>query len=251
MGKKQLFKKINYGNIYETSRFYGKDREFLVIIFTDTKGKNHMFTTAISKDAQHALALLGKSKYLPPKTYLAGGSALAIHFGHRKSEDFDFFTPNGFDADKIIKSLKKIGVFTINTKEKNTLLGVFSNVKFSLFKYEYPVLFKTFILSDIAILDPKDIAAMKLAAIIDRGTKKDFIDIFFLVKNNISLDNSLKYYDQKYKALANNLYSLIKGLLYFADAEDSDMPEMIEKLSWEEVKEFFQKEVVKLAKKYL
>jgi len=99
--------------------------------------------------------------------------------------------------------------------------------------------------------DSKDIAAMKLAAIMDRGTKKDFIDIYFLIKKGISIEKAFKYYDQKYRLLANNLYSLIKGLSYFDDAEDSDMPEMITKVDWEEVKKFLQNEVIRLANKYI
>lgn len=97
----------------------------------------------------------------------------------------------------------------------------------------------------------KKIMAMKLAAIMDRGSKKDFIDLYFLSKKGISIDEGFKYYEKKYQAISNNLYSLIKGLSYFDDAETSDMPEMIEKVSWTEVKKFFQKEVIRLAKKYL
>jgi hypothetical protein len=102
---------------------------------------------------------------------------------------------------------------------------------------------------DLASL--KDIAAMKLAAIMDRGTKRDFIDLYFLIKNNISLDKMFVFYDKKFKALEGNLYSLLKYLTYFDDAEKSEMPEMLKKVSWEEVKNFFKKEVVKVAKKWL
>lgn len=92
---------------------------------------------------------------------------------------------------------------------------------------------------------------MKLAAIMDRGTKKDFIDLYFLIKHGISIEKAFKYYDQKYQLLANNLYSLIKGLSFFDDDEVSDMPEMLVKVDWEEVKKFLQNEVVRLANKYI
>ena len=93
--------------------------------------------------------------------------------------------------------------------------------------------------------------AMKIAAVMDRGTKKDFIDLFFLSKKGISLEKYFQFYDKKYKALKNNLYSIIISLSYFNDAENSDMPKMIEKISWQEVKKFFEKEAVRLGKKYL
>ena len=211
-----------------------------------------MFTAVLSKNAQNALALLGKSKIFPSRTFLAGGSSLALQFGHRISVDFDFFTPTQFKSAEIVDRLNKIGKFVFQeAAEKNTLLGLFENVKFSLFLYKYPLIFKPIEYLGVYLADPKDIAAMKLAAIMDRGTKKDFIDLFFLNKNGVSIEQAFGHYDKKYKSLANNIYSLVKSLSYFEDAEKLEMPEMIEKINWEEVKEFFRKEVLKLADKYL
>jgi len=211
-----------------------------------------MFTTVLSKNATRALALLGKNKTLPEKTYLAGGSSLALQYGHRISVDFDFFTPTDFKGQNIVKKLERIGRFVFQeAAEKNTLLGLFKNVKFSLFLYEYPLVFKPIEYLGILLADPKDIAAMKLAAVMDRGTKKDFIDLFFLNKNGVSIEQALKYYDKKYKNLANNIYSLVKSLSYFEDAEKLEMPDMIEKINWEKVKTFFKQETILLAKKYL
>ena len=211
-----------------------------------------MFTTALSQDAQNALALLGKTQLLPKDTYLAGGSALALHYGHRISIDFDFFTPTHFIGKDIIQELGKIGTFKLQqTTERDTLLGLFNNVRFSLFLYEYPLILEPVLYSNISIISPEDIAAMKLAAIMDRGTKKDFIDLYFLSKNGISIDRAFEYYEKKYKALANNAYSLVRSLSYFDDAEQMEMPDMILKINWEEIKEFFRKEVVTLAEKYL
>ncbi len=211
-----------------------------------------MFTTVLSKNAKAALALLGKSRILPEKTYLAGGSALALHYGHRISVDFDFFTPFDFKGQETVKKLEKIGKFIFQeAAEKNTLLGLFEDVKFSLFKYDYPLIISSINYLGIEIARPEDIFAMKLAAIMDRGTIKDFIDVYFLIKKGISLEQSFEYYNKKYKNLANNIYSIIKSLSYFDDADLKEMPEMIEKINWEEVKKFFQKETIRLADKYI
>lgn len=211
-----------------------------------------MFTTVLSKNAQDALALLGKSDILPKDTYLAGGSALALHYGHRISVDFDFFTPTHFIGKNIVQKLKGVGTFVFQEAgEKDTLLGLFNNVKFSLFRYDYPLIFEPILFQGVSLADPKDITAMKLAAIMDRGTKKDFIDLYFLSKKGISIEDSFNYYEKKYKALTNNLYSLVKGLSYFDDAEKLEMPEMIEKVDWEKIKDFFRKEVVRIAEKYI
>ncbi len=210
-----------------------------------------MFTNTLSKNAQSALALLGQKGLLQKGTYLAGGSALALHFGHRISVDFDFFTQSHFDSKDIASKLKKIGRFTIGTITKDTLLGNFNTIKFSLFFYSYPLLFKTLNYHGVNIASSKDIAAMKIAAVMDRGTKKDFIDLYFISKKGTNLEKCFKYYDNKHKALANNIYSIITSLSYFVDAEESEIPKMIEPIYWEEVKKFFEKEAVRMGKKYL
>lgn len=210
-----------------------------------------MFTNTLPQNAKNALAILGKNRSLPENVYLAGGSALALQYGHRISVDFDFFTPTKFHAQKIAENLAKIGNFTIEETTEDTLLGDFEKVRFSLFLYQYPLIVKPLSLEGIAIASAQDIGAMKLAAIMDRGTKKDFVDLYFLAKKGISLENSLKYYDQKYQALTSNIYSLLKSLTYFIDAEKTEMPIMLEKVPWEEIMTFFEKETVRLAKIYL
>lgn len=211
-----------------------------------------MFAAVLPKNAQKALAILGKENVLPLKTYLAGGSALALQYGHRTSLDFDFFTPTEFKSKEIAKKINQVGDFILQeAADKNTLLGLFNGVKFSLFLYQYPLIFHPKKFLNIFLAHPKDIAAMKLAAVMDRGTKKDFIDLYFLKENGISIEAAFGYYDKKYKVLANNLYSLIKSLSYFDEAEKTEMPTMIKKVSWEKVKDFFRKETIKLAKRYI
>jgi hypothetical protein len=209
-----------------------------------------MFTKTLSENAQKSLALLGQG-VLPPNTYLAGGSALALHFGHRISIDFDFFTNVSFSSEKLANDLIKIGCFKTQTVLKDTLLGNFNDIRFSVFYYRYPLLFQAIDYQGVLIADPKDIAAMKIAAVMDRGTKKDFIDLYFLSKKGVPLESCLEYYEKKYEALATNLYSIITSLSYFVDAENSEMPQMIDKVNWEKVKSFFEKEAVRLGKKYL
>ena len=209
-----------------------------------------MFTKTLSRNAQKALVVLGKN-ILPKDTYMAGGSALALHFGHRLSVDFDFFTNIAFSSSDLEKKLKKVGDFKSRKVLSDTLLGTFNDVQFSIFYYNYPLLFPTHNFLGVNLSDPKDIAGMKIAVAMDRGSKKDFIDLFFLSKKGISLDECLDIYDKKYHALKGNLYSIITSLSYFADAEVSEMPVMLEEINWKEIKSFFEKEAVRLGKKYL
>jgi len=209
-----------------------------------------MFTKTLSKTAQDALAILGKSKILD-RAYLAGGSALALHLGHRYSLDFDFFSPNPLESKKIVLGLEKIGNFQKKDLASHTILGKFNTIKFSLFHYDYPLIAKLRQFLGISIAGHKDIAAMKAVAIMDRGTKRDFVDLYFLIKAGFTVEEIFKIYDRKYEKLANNIFSLIKSLQYFIDAEETEMPKMIKKVSWDEIKRFFEKEAVRLGKKYL
>lgn len=209
-----------------------------------------MFTTVLSQDAQTALALLGKSGIVG-EGYLAGGSALALHYGHRHSEDLDFFSVHSFDPRVMSTRLKDLGVFTPSFAEGISLIGTFGGVKFSYFQYDYPLLFLTTTMLDVSIVHPKDIAAMKIAAIMDRGTKRDFVDLYELVKQGVSLEEMFELYNKKYKALENNMFSILRSLQYFDDAEKGDMPNMIKPISWDEVKQFFIAESMRLAKRYL
>lgn len=209
-----------------------------------------MFTAILSKNAQTALALLGKSG-LVAGAYLAGGSALSLRFGHRYSIDFDFFSRKVFDPKKLIFSLKKIGAFTADLAKGQSLVGEFNRVKFSYFYYDYPLIAKTSKFLGINLAHPHDIAAMKLTAISDRGAKKDYVDIFELIHQGISLEKMLKIYNRKYHLLSDNLFTLIKAVGYFDEAENSQMPKMIHPVSWLQVKNFLSQESLRLGRKHL
>lgn len=209
-----------------------------------------MFPGTLSHHAQDTLALLGKQDFLKT-TYLAGGSSLALQFGHRRSIDFDFFSENEFEPKYVKSGLEKIGNYVGENLTPKTMVGTFNNVKFSLFYYPYALISNTKKYMGITLADSKDIAAMKLVAITDRGTKKDYIDLYFLSKKNFSFEDMFLFYDKKYHNFKTNKLTLLKAIQYFEDAEHSNMPEMIEDITWNEVKKFFKKETVRLADKYL
>ncbi|MCM8766295.1 MAG: nucleotidyl transferase AbiEii/AbiGii toxin family protein [Candidatus Omnitrophica bacterium] len=206
-----------------------------------------MFTEALSKNTQKALAILGKSHF-KNRAYLGGGTALCLQMGHRISVDLDFFTSEEFDFKELVRDLKKLGSFALDRGGWGTVWGEFEKVKFSMFTYKYPVLFPFKSLWGIKILDLRDISAMKIDAISTRGLKRDFIDLYFICKRGISLKKILLLYNRKYGTLASNFMHIQKSLVYFVDAEMSVMPKMLKKIKWEEVKKFFEEEVKSLAK---
>ncbi len=98
------------------------------------------------------------------------------------------------------------------------------------------------------IADILDIAAMKIDAVATRGAKRDFIDLYFISKSGYALINLLNFYNKKYGKLGSNLVHIHKSLVFFDDAEPDEMPRMLKEVKWEEVKNYFESEVKKLAR---
>jgi predicted nucleotidyltransferase component of viral defense system len=167
--------------------------------------------------------------------YLAGGTCLALQIGHRRSIDFDFFIPDDFETSTIINRLAQIGSYQRDNEEKNTINGSLNGVRISFFGYRYDIIddFKTF--NKIRLAGLKDIAAMKLEAIAGRGSKKDFIDLYFLLQQ-YTLEEIFSFHALKYGIGLSNQYHHLKSLVYFADAETEAMPVMITPLDWNYVK---------------
>ena len=95
----------------------------------------------------------------------------------------------------------------------------------------------------LRLASPQDIAAMKVNAIEGRGTRKDFVDIYFLLQH-YSLDEILLFYQKKYPE--HSLFRALMSLSYFDDAEKQMMPKMLSKASWDEMKAYIIKEVEKI-----
>ena len=205
-----------------------------------------MFTKTLSTNAKEALVLLGKS-HLMDKAYLGGGSACALQLGHRISLDLDFFTPEEFDTKELIKSLQGIGEFKVDRQSWGTILGTLEGIRFSIFTYQYRVLYPYKSIFDINILDLRDIAAMKIDAIGARGLRRDFIDLYFMCQQDLSLSKAISFYKRKHGKVSSNIVHIQKSLVYFVDAEDSQMPKMLIRVSWEKVKRYFEEEVKKTA----
>jgi len=209
-----------------------------------------MFTKALLPDTLRAIKLIaGKTEI--KKAYLAGGTALALQIGHRISVDLDFFTRVEFDETETSTKLASLSGFVQDGTEKWTVWGKIGETRFSMFYYKYPLLEETLPFEGIQLASLADIAAMKIHAIEDRGTRRDFVDVYFLSKK-YTLDEMLEYYQKKYSVLEDHLYSILRSLDYFEDAEqENQMPKMLTSISWEEVKEYFRKETHRLAEKKL
>lgn len=177
---------------------------------------------------------------------LVGGTALALQYGHRQSIDLDFFGAPQVEQDEIIEMLSTLGPISILNRSRKILQVVLQNIKVDVIDYsQYPWISAPVVEDGVTLASPQDIAAMKINAVEGRGTRKDFVDIYFLLQH-YSLSQMLDFYTQKYPN-----YSLFRALLsltYFDDAEQQAMPKMLANASWEEIKTTITKEVSKLQK---
>lgn len=180
-----------------------------------------MFYDILDRTRKEALPLFGTFK---ERFYLAGGTGLALQIGHRDSIDFDFFTPDHFDAAVFHADLlesfsgKKI-VVTLEGKDSLNLV-MEDEIKLSFLRYPYKLLRPCLEEEFIRIAALEDIACMKLAAIVSRAVWRDYVDIFYLLKN-IPLDKLLSLMAQKMPDLDRNL--ILKSLAYFNDIPQEEI----------------------------
>ena len=174
--------------------------------------------------------------------YLAGGTALALQLGHRQSIDFDFFNSASLNREMIKKNLGDLGTMELFSEDKDTVNAGIDGIRISFFTLGIPMLNEPIKYKNIAIASLLDIALMKLAAISGRGSKKDFIDLYFLL-TYFDLSDLLKKFHMKFGKESTNIYHLLKSLVYFDDAEDQPSPVMIKQISWAEVKQHIDDQV--------
>lgn len=183
------------------------------------------------------LELLKKLQRLPvlEQTRLVGGTALALQLGHRKSIDLDFFGTVDCEAEYLRESIAGIASLTILRESPHIHIYIVDGIKVDIVNYKYPWLDDVVLEQGLRLASVSDIAAMKITAIIGRGTKKDFIDIAFLL-HHFSLEEILHFYAAKYND--SSVFMAMKSLAYFDDAEADPMPDMFVNQSWQQVKAY-------------
>ena len=183
---------------------------------------------------QSTLDLLKKIQAMPDVSNmrLVGGTALALTIGHRKSIDLDLF--GVFDENKSFRELLLKSGHSVDGSETGAVQSLrVDDVKVDFVNYPYPWLNNAVVEEGVTLADIHDIAAMKLSAAANRGRKKDFVDIAFLL-DRLSLKEMFDLYQRKFSV---SEYSFaLRGLTYFDDAEDDPMPEMLVPMTWKEVK---------------
>ena len=169
---------------------------------------------------------------------LVGGTSLALQIGHRKSIDIDLFGILNVEFDILIDELKTLGEVVLLKNSKNIHSLLINDIKVDIVNYNYKWLKNKMTIDNIYIATIEDIAAMKLNAIMGRGSKKDFIDLYFILKN-YTLSTLIDLYSQKYHD--GSIFLVLKSLAYFDDADEQEMPFMFHNTSWQTMKNNIKK----------
>ncbi len=180
--------------------------------------------------------------------YLAGGTAVALRLGHRRSIDFDWFAESpSVPPSQIEADLSAAGLgYTARSRSSNLLDGQIAGIRTTFVHYNYPMLTPPELWPDYGcqVASLTDLACMKLSAIAQRGSRKDFIDAFTIFNGVLSLADALAWYRQKFRL--TSIAPVLVGLTYFDDAEPESMPQMLVNVEWARVKRFFVDSVRRL-----
>jgi hypothetical protein len=189
-------------------------------------------TDAVSVELLNALRALQAEPALSG-FFLVGGTSLALRFGHRKSVDIDLFTAQDFDSFALGDLLARRQGFSDITISFNTVRGMAGGIKVDLIAHVYPVLAPLENIEGIRMAALPDIAAMKVNAISNRGSKKDFWD-YALLLDHFRHKEMLDLFACKYAAF--NRWHVEKSFMYFQDAEAEPDPVDLLGISWPDVK---------------
>lgn len=200
-----------------------------------------MFEKILSRETLNFLKGL-KQRSLPSGSYLAGGTAVSLYLGHRRSQDLDFFTKEEFEERQWESKLVCELNFKLVARDWQTLIGTASGVKVSILSYPYKLIGNLGKIFNVPVASLEDLCAMKLDTVIGRSTKRDLVDIYFLGQK-FGLSKMLSFYQEKFGNLDEREIMLKKGLIFFDDADLDEDPYMLVDFDWEEVKTWLRSQV--------
>lgn len=186
--------------------------------------------------------------------YLGGGTALTLQLAHRRSEDLDFFVTEEFDDLSFTRNIQLEGLDTlvINQSSQHTELMI-QSTKVDLIRERVPLKFPLKFIhpetENLRMADARDIGRMKIISIGSRGSKKDFVDLYCLTREIITLESLIAMATEEDRGIKYSKLLFLKGLVDFEEAEKEVDLKMIWDTGWEEVKRSLIEEVKKIAKK--
>ncbi len=194
----------------------------------------------VTAQMREALIRIGQCPFAE-RFYLAGGTALALRLGHRRSVDLDFFSATDevtrSTRREIVQALLPLGVQVLEDVDGNLLVQVL-DMHVGFFSYGYPLLTPTETVERVRLAGLMDIGLMKLDALIDRGSRKDFYDLF-MIAQHVPLLDLLAQGEAKYPHVRDFMLMAVESMVLFDNADRDVPPPMLIPLAWQDVKAFF------------
>ncbi len=196
-------------------------------------------------------ALLNRLMNMPELNnfYLVGGTALSLQYGHRISVDIDLFSTEKFENEVILEALETEFGKALEYEGGVNKFGIFcfiNDVKVDIVYYPHKIIFESLFANRIRMYSSKEIAAMKIQAILGRGKKKDFWDVAEML-NEFSIEEIINFHCQKYPS-QQLLISIPQALSYFVDANESEDPISLKGQTWGLVQKIIQNKVSEFLK---
>jgi len=209
---------------------------------------------ALTPATQDGFKLIGTLDFIH-RYYLAGGTGLALHFGHRISVDLDLFCNKpdavGQDERSAMRAVFDDPSLSITYDKDSTFVANWRGVGVSFFRLNlYPLVRSTILVDGVPLASVEEIGAMKLAAIIDRGTRKDLIDLYYILQH-APIESLFEVAAVKYAKVGTFAISATRALAYFDDAEALPMPRMLDKTPWSIMKKFLNAQAIEAGRKRL
>ena len=209
---------------------------------------------ALTLETRDALQRVSELTFID-RFYLAGGTGLALHLGHRFSVDLDFFSQAsdsvGPDERALLREAFEDPSLIITYDKDTTFVASWRDVGISFFRLQaYPLVQTPIQLDRIPLATVEEIGAMKLAAIIDRGTRKDLVDVYFILQR-VPLTTLFQIASVKYSRVTTFAVSATRALAYFEDAETIPMPRMLDRTSWTKMKRFLERQAMEAGRQHL
>ncbi len=208
-----------------------------------------MFEQAIDAKVLLLIKDISKIQEIADNFYLAGGTALALQLGHRKSDDIDLFSQRHFPVEHYSQVLLALNG-KILIEEEGTIHALVEGIKVSLLYYPYKLLLPFKTIAGLNMASIEDISCMKIVALSQRAEKKDFFDAYEILKIYKPIELK-KMFVEKYGIEKINCYHILKSFFYFDDAENSPEPVTLRGTTWNEVKAFFRNNEKMLTKDLL
>jgi hypothetical protein len=205
----------------------------------------------VSPELQNLLEQVGRLDFIR-RFYLAGGTTLALQLGHRRSVDLDFFSETDEVHERtrreIVAAFSGRAAQVVESVDGNLLLLV-DGIHVGFFSYGYPLLDPYLEFKNLRLASLLDLGLMKLDALMGRGSRKDFYDVYVICQQ-IPLADLLAAGERKYPQMRDFALMSVESLVMFENAEGDFQPELLVDLPWQSVKQYFITQVKELGKRW-